>query len=151
MARMHTRRRGKSSSRRFPRTALPEWAVLDAAEIGNTVLALRNQGLAPSRIGMALRDRYGVPSTRLAGKRVTEILAEKGVALKIPEDLAALMGRAVRLHKHLAVYRKDTHNRRNLQRVESKIRRLANYYTRTGKLPEEWRYSLETAEVLLAR
>ncbi len=151
MARMHTRRRGKSSSRRFPRTALPEWALLDAGEVGDTVLALRNQGLTPSRIGMALRDRYGVPSARLAGKRVTEFLAEKGAAPKIPEDLAALLGRAVRLHKHLSSFKKDTHNRRNLRRVESKIRRLAKYYTRTGKLPADWSYSLETAEVLLAR
>ncbi|MEM3164040.1 MAG: 30S ribosomal protein S15 [Halobacteria archaeon] len=151
MARMHTRRRGKSSSRRFPRTALPEWAVLDASEIGNTVLALRNQGLTPSRIGMALRDRYGVPSARLAGKRVTRLLEEKGAAQKIPEDLAALLGRAVRLSKHLGAHKTDVHNRRNLQRVESKIRRLARYYSRTGKLPTDWNYSLETAEVLLAR
>jgi small subunit ribosomal protein S15 len=84
-------------------------------------------------------------------KKITRILDENDFGLSIPEDLSSLLRKAVRLHKHLEKNRKDIHNRRNLQRIESKIRRLAKYYRRTGKLPEDWEYSPEKAEILLSR
>jgi small subunit ribosomal protein S15 len=35
--------------------------------------------------------------------------------------------------------------------MESKIRRLVKYYSRTGRLPAGWIYKPETTEILLSR
>jgi small subunit ribosomal protein S15 len=40
-------------------------------------------------------------------------------------------------------------NNRNLQLIESKIRRLVKYYKRNEVLPQNWEYSLKNAELLL--
>lgn len=149
---MHTRRRGRSKSKHPPRDAPPSWVTLSAEEIEKNVVKLRNQGYSASEIGIILRDIYGIPDVKLsAGKNITKILAENNASPKIPEDLMNLMARAVRLHKHLGASPGDTQNRRNLQRVESKIRRLVKYYRRSDKLPAGWEYTPETAEVTLSR
>lgn len=156
---MHTRHRGSSSSKRPYRPAAagqtmmaPGWVSMTGEEAERLVLQLQDQGLTESRIGMVLRDRFGVPSVRMvSGKRMDGILKAHGKAPSLPEDLAALLVRAVSLHKHLEVYKNDIHNRRNLHRVEAKIQRLVKYYQREERLPLDWKYSRETAEVALAR
>lgn len=151
MGRMHTRRRGRSKSKHPIRDAPPNWVSLSAEEIEKNVVKLRSQGHSASEIGMVLRDIYGIPDVKLStGKKITKILAENNAAPKIPEDLKNLITRAVRLQKHLVAYPKDTQNKRNLQRVESKIRRLIKYYLRSDRLPAGWKYAPETAEVALS-
>jgi len=108
--------------------------------------------MSSSQIGLALRDRYGVPDVKLAtGKRVTEILREKGLDSEIPEDLRNLMQKALGIRKHLSENKKDLHNTRQLQITESKVRRLVKYYVRSGRMPKGWTYKPETAEILLSR
>ncbi|CVK31651.1 30S ribosomal protein S15 [Methanoculleus bourgensis] len=152
MARMYARRRGTAGSVRPYRKEAPEWSNTDAAEIEKIVVELRKDGMSSSQIGLALRDRYGVPDVKLAtGKRVNEILREKGLESEIPEDLRNLMQKALGLRKHLAENRKDVHNARQLQITESKVRRLGRYYVKSGRMPKGWTYKPETAEILLSR
>jgi len=152
MARMYARRRGTSSSVRPYRKEAPEWSNTDTTEIEKIIVDLRKDGMSSSQIGLALRDRYGVPDVKLAtGKRINEILREKGLESEIPEDLRNLMQKALGMRKHLAENKKDVHNTRQLQITESKVRRLVRYYVGSGKLPEGWTYKPETAEILLSR
>ena len=152
MARMHARRRGKSSSVRPYRKQAPSWSNTDIAAITKVILELRKDGASSAKIGLVLRDRYGVPDIKLAtGKRIGDILKENKVATSIPEDLRDLMIKAIGLRKHLSENKKDLHNKRQLQLVESKVRRLVRYYTGTKKLPAGWVYKPENAEILLSR
>ena len=152
MARMHARRRGKSCSVRPYRKEAPSWSTTDVKAIEKVILDLRKEGASSSRIGMILRDRYGVPDVKLAtGKRIGDILAENKVASEIPEDLRDLMVKALGMRKHLGENAKDLHNKRQLQLVESKIRRLVRYYTGSKKLPADFQYKPENAEILLSR
>jgi len=152
MARMYARRRGTSSSIRPYRKEAPEWSNTDIPEIQKIVVDLRKDGMSTSQIGLALRDRYGVPDVKLAtGKRVNEILREEGLESEIPEDLRNLMQKALGLRKHLAENKKDVHNARQLQITESKVRRLGRYYVKSGRMPKGWTYKPETAEILLSR
>ncbi|MDE1820555.1 MAG: 30S ribosomal protein S15 [Euryarchaeota archaeon] len=150
MSRLHSSHRGKASSRRpFP-VALPSWVPLDKDEVEEEVLRLAKAGTTPSQIGLSLRDTYGVPSTRLlTGKRLTAFLEEKGTKPTLPEDLSALLKRVVHLQQHLEHHPKDLSNRRGLNLIESKIRRLSRYYRKRGRLPAEWRYSSETAALMV--
>lgn len=150
MARMHARRRGSSSSTRPLRTSNPEWVPIDSAEIGNLVGKMAKEGLSSAQIGTRLRDQYGVPNVKLAtGKSVLSLMKESGVKMEFPEDLRNLMKRAVRLSLHLSTRPKDLHNLRRLHLMEAKIRRLVKYYHGTGSLPKDWRYSLESAKLLV--
>jgi small subunit ribosomal protein S15 len=120
MARMHARRRGTSGSVRPYRKETPEWSNTDVQEIEKIIVDLRKNGMSSAEIGLTLRDKYGVPDVKLAtGKRVSEILKEKGLESEIPEDLRNLMIKALGMRKHLSENKKDLHNKRQLQLTES--------------------------------
>jgi len=150
MARVHARRRGSSRSRAPAREEAPEWQPLEKQEIIDLILKHARDGKTGAYIGLVLRDQHGVPNVKVAtGKSMSEILAENGAAPQIPEDLQNLMKRAVHLQGHLATHRRDLHNARGLTLIEARIRRLATYYRKIGKLPADWRYSAETAQLVV--
>lgn len=135
-----------------PRRSLgpPKWSGLTAREVEELVVKLAREGTPSARIGLVLRDLHAVPSVRHAtGKTVTRILDENGLRPAVPEDLQALVRRALSLRKHTDLHRKDYHNARGLQLIESKIRRLALHYRRVGRLPPEWRYEPGQAPLLV--
>ena len=153
MARMHTRRRGSSSSDKPVADEAPEWSDVDAEDVEARVVELAEQGHDPAVIGLKLRDEgvkgTPVPNVKLAtGKKVTEILEENDAAPELPEDLRNLMERALRLREHVEENGQDAQNKRALQNTESKIRRLVNYY-RGDKLDEDFRYTYDNARELL--
>ena len=150
MARMHSGKRGKSSSTRPHRTSPPKWVELSEEEIVDTVVKLGKKGLPPSRIGVVLRDQYGIPSVKLmTGRRVSQILEEQGVKADLPEDMMNLIKKAVELDKHLTENPKDMTAKRGLQLTEAKIIRLARYYIREGRIPADWKYDLKRARLLV--
>jgi small subunit ribosomal protein S15 len=149
MSRIHSSKRGRSGSKPPYRTSVPEWAKLKGKDAEEKLLDLIRQGYTMSHAGIILRDIYGVPKIKfVTGKKMLKILKQYNLEPKIPEDLMALMKRAVRLNKHLQKNPKDLSNMRGLKLVESKINRLIKYYKRIGRLPEDWKYSIETAELL---
>lgn len=148
MARMHRRRKGKSTSTRPALEGAPDWVPMKPGEVEKLILKLREEGLPTAEIGIRLRDQHGVPSVKLVtGKSISRILRENGVTMDVPEDLRNLMRRAVGLVEHLREHTGDVHNRRNLELIEAKIRRLARYYKRSGALPADWQYSRSAAEI----
>ncbi len=132
------------------REAAPSWVPLRPREIEAKVAELGKQGKQAAVIGLTLRDSYGVPSIHEAtGKKVSEILREAGLAGKLPQDLQNLIRRSISLQEHLAQNKKDLHNLRGLELMESRIRALAKYYKRSGAIPEDWNYSREGARLLV--
>ncbi len=153
MARMHTRRRGSSASDKPVTDEPPEWSADDAEAVEERVVELAEQGLTAAEIGIELRDNgvkgEPVPDVKLVtGKKVTEILEENDVEPEYPEDLVALMEKALRVREHVDENNTDAANKRAYQNVESKIRRLVDYY-RGDELPEDFSYSPETARRIL--
>ena len=148
MARMHARKKGKSGSKHPLRTVKPEFVAYDQSEIEELIVKLGKEGHSPSRIGIILRDQYGIPSVKeVAGKKMGYFLKKNTLASETPEDLQNLIKKAVNLRKHLERNSRDKHNKRGLQLIESKIRRLSKYYKREGKLPKDWRYEPEKARL----
>ncbi|MFH1106602.1 MAG: 30S ribosomal protein S15 [Candidatus Micrarchaeota archaeon] len=149
MARMHTRRRGRSASHKPARSTASLWVQHSKEDVMAVIETLAKSGKAEAEIGLVLRDLYGVPSVKsLTGKTVSQLLAESKLASKFPSDLIFLIKRAVRMRKHLSSFKKDVGNRSKLAHVESKIRRLVKYY-RGNKLPADWTYDPETAALLV--
>jgi small subunit ribosomal protein S15 len=149
MARMHTGKKGKSSSKKPSYEFPPSWASLSKEEVENIIVKLVKEGKSESEIGMILRDQYGVPSVkRVTGKKLGAILKEKKIESKYPLDLIQLIKRAVRIRNHLKNNKKDLSNLNALKRVESKILRSVKYY-RGKKLPADWKYEPEKAALLV--
>lgn len=151
---MHTGRRGSSGSDRPAADDPPEWSDVDPDDIEARIVELaEEEGLDPSQIGMRLRDEgvdgTPVPDVKLAtGRKVTEILEANDAADELPEDLRNLLERAVRVRDHLKANPTDHSNRRAAQNIESKVRRLVDYY-RGDAIPEDFEYSYEDAKELL--
>jgi small subunit ribosomal protein S15 len=119
-------------------------------ELGKTIVKLHESGLPASKIGLTLRDQYGVPSSKLVlGENLSRYLRANATLSEVPEDLGNLMRKALHIRRHVKANSKDVHNKRALQLTESKIRRLVRYYQGTGKLAAGWEYKPETAEIIV--
>ncbi|MCS7097595.1 MAG: 30S ribosomal protein S15 [Candidatus Methanomethyliaceae archaeon] len=144
-----SKEKGKSHSTR-PLSGMPKWVRSSPEEVEFLVVDLAKKGIPPSQIGMVLRDQYGIPLVKqITGKKICEILEEKGLAPKLPEDLANLIKRASMIRRHLEEHPKDMSSKRGLELVESKIKRLAKYYIKVGKLPSDWKYVPEKISILV--
>ncbi|RJS88074.1 30S ribosomal protein S15 [Candidatus Bathyarchaeota archaeon] len=139
---MPKKEKGKSHSTRPITHRSPSWCRYTSEEVEALVVKLAREGNFPSKIGVILRDQYGIPLVKpIVGKSITEILKDNNLAPAIPEDLGMLLRKASRLHAHLERNRSDKHNKRALQIVESKIHKLSKYYKRKGLLPKDWKYT----------
>jgi|ETNmetMinimDraft_2_1059921.scaffolds.fasta_scaffold34907_2 small subunit ribosomal protein S15 len=150
MARMHSRKKGKSSSTKPLETKKSTWQRYDKKEATLLVVKLAKEQKTPSQIGLILRDSYGIPDIKkITDKSITQILKDEKLSQKIPEDVVSLIKRAIQIMKHLETNKKDQPSVRGLQLTESKIRRLAKYYKTKGRLPEDWRYTKAQAKLLI--
>jgi small subunit ribosomal protein S15 len=147
MARLHSKRKGKSRSKFAGRkNSKRDFVQFSVEEVKDIVRKLFKQGNSTAEIGIILRDQYGIPSFKgLTGMSLKEFLKEEKLYPKIPEDLLNLLKKAVRLWNHLKKHKKDIHNRVKYQHLLSKIERLSNYYKEKGELDKNWVYSPEEA------
>jgi len=137
-------RKGKSHSIRPVSKRPPVWCKYEPEEVEALVVNLAKEEISPSKIGVILRDQYGVPLVyHITGKHITQILREAELSQPIPEDLSNLIKKATGLRMHLARNTGDLINKRSLAITESKLRRLAKYYTNKHILPKDWQYKPE--------
>jgi len=150
MARMHSRKKGKSGSKKPVKKVKPVWLRYGSKETEQLVIKLGKAGKTASEIGIILRDSYGVPSVRVVTKKtITRILQENKLEQKLPYDLIALIQREIAIMKHMDSNKKDMTAKRGLQLTDSKIRRLVKYYKKIGRLPQDWAYDKKNAKLLI--
>lgn len=150
MARLHSKRKGKSKRKRAKRKEKAEFVVVEDEQIKEIVRELYLKGTPPSRIGQILRDEYGVPSFKAqTGEKIMSYLIKENLYKTFPEDLLNLFRKAVGMNEHLKKNKKDISNKVKMRHVESKIKRLLKYYKRVGKVPRNWNYSIERAALLV--
>jgi small subunit ribosomal protein S15 len=150
MAKMHSKKRGKSRRKRPKLKELPAWATNNVDEIKEVVRKLSRQGMKPSEIGLVLRDNYAVPSFKLlAGKTLMQFLKDEHIYTRLPEDFLQLITKATRLWAHLKANKKDALNKVKYGHVVAKINRLTKYYKRKNVLEKGWKYTPDTAALLV--
>ena len=150
MARMHSRKKGKSGSTRPVKKTVPSWVRYKSKEAELLVVKLAKEGFSPSQIGVHLRDNYGIPNVKaITKKSVTKTLGEKNLLGEYPEDLMSAIRKNVLVRKHLENNNRDKTAKRGLQLADSKIMRLVKYYKRSGRLPADWKYDPEKLRLLI--
>lgn len=152
MARMHSRKKGGSGSTRPARLEKPVWIELSPEEVESEVIKLARKGHSKSMIGTIMRDSRGVPLVKVVtGKKVSQILEENDIETTLPEELANLVRKALKIRKHLETNHKDLEARKGLNRTESKIFRLIKYYKKKKILAPDFKYDVEKIRTLVAR
>lgn len=150
MARMYSGRKGQAGSHKPNQKTVPAWVTYQPKEVEQIVVKLAKQDKSASEIGMVLRDSYGIPNVKvLLGKRITDVLKEKKVSKKLPEDLIALIKRHIQVMKHLEENKEDQVAHRGVQLTESRIHRLVKYYKKRKLLTPEWTYDKQNAKLYL--
>jgi len=152
MARMHARKKGRAGSKKPSTRTTPRWVRYKKDEVEKLILKLANEGNSSAKIGLILRDQFGIPSAKtITGKTVSQIMKENKIYPQYPEDLFNLLKQAVNLRDHLKKNKRDYTSKRGLELLESKIRRLGKYYVRKRVLPEDWSYDPEKAKLLVQK
>ncbi|MFH1376941.1 MAG: 30S ribosomal protein S15 [Candidatus Woesearchaeota archaeon] len=149
MARMHSRKKGKSGSERYEMVKKKAWVRYGVKEIESLIVKLGKAGKRASEIGLILRDSYGIPDVKIVtNERITKMLEKNKIEHELPEDLSNLIKRQIQVDKHLNDNHKDVVAKRGLMLTESKINRLVKYYKSNGKLSKDWKYDAEKAKLL---
>ena len=150
MARMHSKKRGKSGSTKPVEKTVPEWVSYKAEEVEQLIVKLAKQEKSSSEIGLILRDSYGIPSVKnLLGKKIQKVLQEKKLVKDLPEDVLCLIRRHVDIMNHMLENNHDMVGKRGLQLTESKIKRLIKYYKAKGIVSEDWIYNKKRAKMYI--
>jgi small subunit ribosomal protein S15 len=55
----------------------PVWLKYTAEEVKGIIVKLGNKGLTSEKIGLTLRDQYGIPKVKLYGIKIKQVLDEK--------------------------------------------------------------------------
>jgi small subunit ribosomal protein S15 len=153
MAKMHSKKKGKSKSRK-PVMDRAEFGKgtdkLSKEEIADLAVGYAKQGMSPAMIGHKLSTDHGVRYVALAtGTRLVQLLESKGIKGEVPQDMRDLMTKAVRVRKHLERNKQDVYSRIRLIRIEAKLLRLTRYYRSRGTLPQDWKYDPQKAELIV--
>ena len=150
MARMHSKGKGTSGSSKPNNDTAPSWSESDKETVEELILKYANEGHSSAKIGSLLRDMHAVPDVRLVmGERISQTLSRNNLDSTYPEDMMNLMRKALSLIDHLSSNRKDLHNRRQLELCESRLRRLAKYYVRTGRISSTWTYKRDQLRLMV--
>ena len=150
MARMHSKGKGTSGSSKPNNDTAPSWSESDKETVEELILKYANEGHSSAKIGSLLRDMHAVPDVRLVmGERISQTLSRNNLDSTYPEDMMNLMRKALSLIDHLSGNKKDLHNRRQLELCESRLRRLAKYYVRTGRISSTWTYKRDQLRLMV--
>ena len=150
MARMHSKGKGTSGSSKPNNDTAPSWSESDKGTVEELILKYANEGHSSAKIGSLLRDMHAVPDVRLVmGERISQTLSRNNLDSTYPEDMMNLMRKALSLIDHLSGNKKDLHNRRQLELCESRLRRLAKYYVRTGRISSTWTYKRDQLRLMV--
>jgi small subunit ribosomal protein S15 len=65
----------------------PSWVKMKPAELEKIIVELSKKGESPAKIGLVLRDKYGIPKTKLLGKKISQILKDNNLSWKTDEEV----------------------------------------------------------------
>ncbi len=142
-------RRGKSHSRRPISKRAPAWCKYSLEEVEAFVIKLAKDGNSQSKIGIILRDQYGIPLVKpIVGKSIKQIMEDSGIKTGIPEDLNNLVQRATSIQRHLAKNKSDAVNKRSEELIVSRVNNTSKYYIGNKTLPSDWKYKPKAISIV---
>lgn len=105
--------------------AKPTWVKMKEPELKKTILELSEKN-APSKIGIILRDQYGIPTTKIFGKKLKAYMKELGIERN--EDLENAEKKVDRMKEHLKNNITDRKAKHKLQHAQSRLNITKKYF-----------------------
>jgi len=106
----------------------PDWLKFSEKEIKAIVIKLAKQGLTSEKIGLGLRDSYGIPTTKLFGKKISQILKEN--KMYTDANLINLEKKQKLIKEHIEKNKQDEKSKRALTIITARIFKLKKYKKR---------------------
>ena len=103
----------------------PLWIKMNEEQLKKVIVELSEKN-APSKIGIILRDQYGIPTTRVFGKKLKAYLTELGIERN--EDLENAESKVKNLKEHLKNNITDRNGKHRLQKAQSRLNITRNYF-----------------------
>lgn len=105
----------------------PVWLKYTAQEVKEIILKILDKSpeLTAEKIGLVLRDNYGIPSTRIYGFKISQVLKEAN-KYQSP-DLKNLTKKMENTTKHLSKHKHDAHTGRSLIITKAKLKKIKEY------------------------
>ena len=101
-----------------------DWVKMKPVDLEKIVVELYNKGESTAKIGLILRDKYGIPKAKLLGKRITEILISSKIPIR--SEKAVVQKRIDILNKHIEKNKHDQPTRKKLMKELWAIKRVQN-------------------------
>ena len=106
----------------------PAWLKLTEEDLKKIIKELAEQGKQPAQIGLILRDKYAVPSTKLYGKKLKQYLKELG--LETDAELKNAEKKFKNLSEHMKKNITDKNSKHRLQKAQSRLNIVKRYFAR---------------------
>ena len=103
----------------------PTWVKMKEPELKKLILEL-SENNAPSKIGHILRDQYGIPTTKIFGKKLKEYMIELDINKN--EDLDNADKKVTGLKEHLKNNITDRSAKHKLQHAQSRLNIIRKYF-----------------------
>ena len=105
----------------------PVWLKYSEQEIREIILKIaeKDSTLTAEKIGLILRDNYGIPTTRIYGFKIGQVLKEAG-KYKSP-DIENLNKKSAKLEKHLDKNKQDKRTKRSLIITKAKLKTISDH------------------------
>lgn len=105
------------------KTEKPIWLKYTKEEVEAIVLKLSDQGLTAEKIGLKLRDQYGIPKVKLYDIKIKQVLKDK---FEEPTKLNL----KVKLQKIIDHFKKNKQDKRagySLIKTKAKLKKINEY------------------------
>ncbi len=105
----------------------PVWLKYTEDEVKEIIIKIaeKDPALTAEKIGLVLRDNYGIPSVRIYSLKIGEVLREAG-KYKSP-DLENLSKKTEKLEKHISKNKQDKRTGRSLIITRAKLKKVKDY------------------------
>lgn len=112
-------------AKKSSKTEKPVWLKYTEDEVKAIILKLAEKGLTSEKIGLALRDQYGIPKVKLYNLKISRVLKEKD---KYEEPTNVNLQK--KLNKIIGHYNKNAQDKRaglSLIITKAKLKRREEY------------------------
>ena len=111
----------------------PVWLKYTEEEVKEIILKLveKSPELTAEKIGLILRDNYGIPKTKIYGFKISHVL--KQANKYVSPDHKNLMAKAAKLEVHIKKNKGDKKTGRSYIITKAKLKKTKEYLARKNK------------------
>lgn len=104
----------------------PVWLKMTEEELKKLIAEL-SEKYQPAQIGLILRDQYGVPTTRVFGKKLSVYLKEMGKESNT--EVKNIEQKVSTMVEHLKRNGQDKKAKHKIQKANSKLNKMKKYFS----------------------